>query len=177
MPSLKRIIDDPSGRIKGIALLAILLGLLLSALLLAIYWRQHSAGSVSESSTLTAPAECDLQQNPCSIQFADGSRIGFEIEPRPIPLLKPLTLTATIAGMRAPRVELQLVGVNLDMGRIVSTLDAVDAGKYQGSIRIPLCSKTLMQWRASLTASDETRTLTAIFPFETRYTPVYTILE
>ena len=51
--------------------------------------------------SLPLNAACDLQQGPCATSLPGGGRLEFSLEPRPIPVLKPLRLQVRATGFKA----------------------------------------------------------------------------
>ncbi|MDO9063856.1 MAG: hypothetical protein Q7U25_01450, partial [Sulfuricella sp.] len=46
----------------------------------------------SQEISLPLNTACDLHQGPCATPLPGGGRLEFSLEPRPIPVLKPLKL-------------------------------------------------------------------------------------
>ncbi|MCD8213055.1 MAG: hypothetical protein LUC34_03240 [Campylobacter sp.] len=64
------------------------------------------------------PLSCDLNQVACTVNF-DGVELKFELSPKPIYAMRPVTLKITNGAkldLKTP--ELEIYGLNMDMGTI-----------------------------------------------------------
>ncbi len=52
--------------------------------------------------TLPHDPACDLRQGNCSSSLPQGATVTFGIEPRTLPVLKPLALSVTTRGATSP---------------------------------------------------------------------------
>lgn len=91
---------------------------------------------------------CDLRQGSCSSTLPQGGKVAFGIEPRSLPVLKPLTLTVTLEGLQARKVEANFNGVDMNMGLNHADLPAAGEGRFSGTITIPVCIRNGMEWEA-----------------------------
>jgi hypothetical protein len=110
---------------------------------------------------------CDLHSVSCSVAFEDGSRVTLSIEPRPIPLVKPLRLTVTLEGLDPEGVEIDFAGLNMNMGYNRVRLQAVDKGSYAGQGMLPVCVRDHMAWEAKVLLATPAGYLVAPFRFDT----------
>lgn len=115
--------------------------------------------------TVTAPldAACDLQTGPCDSSIPGGGRVRLSIAPHPIPLLRPMKLTVSVEDMDARKVELDFVGVDMNMGYNRYTLNAQDNGRYSGEVTLPVCITGSMSWQVSVIVT--TNKIKAVAPF------------
>jgi len=121
---------------------------------------------VSEpSATATAPLDtaCDLQAGLCTSTIPGGGRIQLGIAPHPIPLLRPIKLVVTVEGLDARMVEVDFVGVEMNMGYNRYTLKAQGNGQYSSEATLPVCISGRMAWQASVIVT--TRKIKAVAPF------------
>ena len=93
---------------------------------------------------------CDLRQGSCSSTLPEGGNVTFAIEPRTLPVLKPLTLSVTVEGLETRKVEAHFNGVDMNMGFNYAELQAVGEGKFSGTITIPVCVRNGMEWEAKV---------------------------
>lgn len=123
------------------------------------------------SATVTAPldAACDLQAGPCSSAIPGGGRIKLSIAPHPIPLLRPLNLTVTVEGLDARMVEVDFVGVDMNMGYNRHQLKAQSDGQYSGEATLPVCITGRMAWQASVIVTTGKTKAVAPFRFITSH--------
>ncbi|MCG7919656.1 MAG: hypothetical protein N0E37_18035, partial [Candidatus Thiodiazotropha taylori] len=97
---------------KGHYQLWVLAGLLMVAVsAVAIYKAQPILfPEVTRSGQLDP--ECDLRAGPCISQLNDSVSVSFAIEPREIPLVKPLQLQVLLQGLQADKVQVDFNGVD-----------------------------------------------------------------
>jgi hypothetical protein len=93
-------------------------------------------------------ADCDLRQETCKTSLADDKHVLFSISPKTIPLLKPLTLTTELQGIEARKVEVDIVGLNMEMGYNRPVLLAVSENTFSGAATLPVCTLDRMEWEA-----------------------------
>lgn len=93
---------------------------------------------------------CDLRQGSCVSSLPEGGKVTFGIEPRSLPVLKPLALSVTLDGVKARRVEANFNGVDMNMGLNHADLPTVGEGKFSGTITIPVCIRNSMEWEAKV---------------------------
>lgn len=134
------------------------------------------AGTVAEKlwPTLFAPesvalplSTCDLQAGPCTAALPGGGNLSFAIAPRPIPVLRPLRLEATLSGAEAKSVEVDFTGVDMKMGFNRPALQASGAGRFSGEATLPICTASSMIWRATVLANVRGKLYAAPFEFTT----------
>ena len=116
--------------------------------------------------TVTPAAGCDLHRDACHADLPGGGRIELSIAPHPIPVVKPLTVTATISGMAADKVEIDFAGVTMNMGLNRPTLQVAGKGRYSGEATLPVCVSGRMGWRATLMVESGRQRIAIPFLFE-----------
>ncbi|MCP4432655.1 MAG: hypothetical protein GY806_16910 [Gammaproteobacteria bacterium] len=117
--------------------------------------------------TLDWDSECDLHLGSCELQIPGGGSVQFEITPKSIPLLQSMALDVRVSGIDVDSVEVDFVGVNMNMGFNRSKLKAVDEGSFSGQIILPVCVRNRMHWEAGVMLETETGIILAPFRFET----------
>ncbi|MCG7899441.1 MAG: hypothetical protein JAY99_03825 [Candidatus Thiodiazotropha lotti] len=139
--------------IKGQHQLWILAGLLTIAVsAVAIYKAQPILfPEVTRSGELDP--DCDLRAGPCVSQLNDAVRVSFAIEPREIPLVKPLHLQVSLEGIQADQVQVDFTGVDMNMGFNRVTLNDAGAGEFKGDGMLPVCVWDAMEWEAKVLIS------------------------
>jgi hypothetical protein len=93
---------------------------------------------------------CDLRQGSCSSSLLNGAQVSFGIEPRDLPVMKPLTLSVTVQGQQTHKVEASFNGVDMNMGINHADLQAIGEGSFSGTITIPVCIRNGMEWEAKV---------------------------
>jgi hypothetical protein len=115
---------------------------------------------------LTPVAGCDLQQRACHAEVPGGGRIELSIAPLPIPVIKPMRVTASISGLTANQVDIDFAGVVMNMGLNRQTLNASGDGRFTGEATIPVCITGRMAWRATLVVETDRQRIAVPFLFE-----------
>jgi hypothetical protein len=116
---------------------------------------------------LTVDPACALRAGPCERALPGGGRLRFGISPRHLPLMQPLQLTVELQGLAVQGIQVDIVGLNMDMGPNRTRLQRVD-GVWSGSTVLPVCSRSVMQWQAAVWLEQEGQTLAVPHRFETR---------
>ena len=117
--------------------------------------------------------DCNLRESPCRVRFQSGGTVMLDIQPRGIPVLRPLEIQVELDALPTPqRVELDFAGVDMDMGynRVVLH-SAKNNGSYSGSGMLPICVRDRMTWEARVLLYRPDGILAAPFRFETNRSP------
>ncbi|MES9900920.1 MAG: hypothetical protein ABW148_18135 [Sedimenticola sp.] len=109
--------------------------------------------------------ECDLRAGPCSSELPGGGRITFGIEPLTLPLLKPLQLQVNVEGVDAESVEVDFIGIGMEMGFNRPALSASTAGRFSGEGILPVCVRDAMEWEARVLVQSDRGLVAAPFRF------------
>jgi hypothetical protein len=117
--------------------------------------------------------DCNLRKAPCSVRFQSGGSVVLDIQPRGIPVLRPLQIQVELDALPTPqRVELDFAGFDMDMGYNRVVLNAgSDTGSYSGSGMLPICVRDRMTWEARVLVYLPDGILAAPFRFETHRSP------
>lgn len=115
------------------------------------------------SVTASLDPACDLHAGPCSSEIPGGGRIELSIEPRPIPLLRPLRLVVKTQGLDARLVEVDFTGVDMNMGFNRPKLKQEGDQQFSGETVLPVCITGHMAWQAAVVVT--TPKLKAVAPF------------
>jgi hypothetical protein len=143
------------------------LAIIAALALIAVVGYRYSPLLLPKADLTLTPAEgCDLNQQACHVDLADGGRIELAIAPHPIPVIRPLQAAVTFTGLTPEKVELDFAGVAMDMGLNRVTLTAAGAGRYVGETTIPVCVTGRMLWRATLVVEADRRRIAVPFMFE-----------
>lgn len=132
--------------------------------------------AVKLSPLLNAPQEislpldstCDLHQKPCTSELPGGGSLEFSIEPRPIPVLRPLTLQVHVIGIAARSVEVDFSGVDMKMGFNRSRLEPGKDGLFTGQASLPVCVRDKMAWQATVLIESDGKRIAVPFRFVTK---------
>lgn len=112
---------------------------------------------------------CDLHAGPCASAIPGGGRIELSIEPRPIPLLRPLRLAVKVEGMEAGKVEIDFTGVDMNMGYNRPELKRENGNRFTGQATLPVCITGRMAWQATVMATTDKIRVAAPFRFVTTH--------
>ncbi len=117
----------------------------------------------------TAPldASCDLRAGPCTVVFSGGGRVSFDIDPRDIPVVKPLVLNVKLEGLAASSVEVDFQGTDMNMGFNRAPLQPAGADRFSGGGMLPVCVRYAMEWEAKVLLQTDRGLLAAPFRFIT----------
>lgn len=116
--------------------------------------------------TVAAEPGCDLHRHSCRAALPDGGAIELSITPRPIPVVRPLEVEATLSGLTADKVELDFAGATMNMGYNRVTLQPSQPGRYSGQATLPVCVTGRMAWVATLIVESGRRRIAIPFHFE-----------
>ena len=111
--------------------------------------------------------DCDLRAGPCAARFAGGGEVTLDLEPRGIPLARPLVLRVLTRGLAVSAVALDLTGTDMDMGPNHPTLEPDGPGQFRGEGMLPVCVRKRMTWQARVLLTTPNGLLAAPFRFET----------
>ena len=110
---------------------------------------------------------CDLRQGSCTSNLPGGGKVTFGIEPRTLPVLKPLALSVSVEGVKTHRVEASFNGVDMNMGQNHADLPTAGEGTFNGTITIPVCIRNSMEWEAKVLLHTPEGIITAPYRFWT----------
>jgi len=125
-----------------------LLGLLLMAAL-AFFGARVWQASQTAYARVAMPPDCDLHAGPCRQALA-GGRLSFAVTPREIPLMQPLRLVLETDGLAVRAAEVEIRGLNMDMGLNRTVLTQTAEGRWEGETILPVCSRRTMEWEAAV---------------------------
>lgn len=142
-----------------------LLGFLLLAV--AAYFAARHWQTEQASYTRAEPVDaCDLRTGPCR-QPVDGGSVTLGIQPADIPLLQPLRLTVVAEGLSERAVQVEIRGLNMDMGLNRTSLTRTPGGLWEGETILPICSRRRMSWEAAVRLHASGQALEIPFFFHT----------
>lgn len=121
---------------------------------------------VGETHFAKANPTCDLHENGCEVALSDGSLLRLEIEPKSIPLMKPLHFKVT-TPIDPPTIEIKLFATNMNMGLHTIKLTKTAYGIFEGEGMLPTCIMGNMIWQANVILNQNRQSLGAVFSFKT----------
>lgn len=129
----------------------------------------------SHAEVLTLSGDCNLSEQPvCEAGDSNVRKVSFSLSPRPVPLLKDVSVDATVRGITGIRTaQVNIEGINMYMGiQIIPLLvepqiTAEQESRLSGTLQLPVCTSRIMEWQATLTIQTADKTYQAAFPFTT----------
>lgn len=121
---------------------------------------------VGETHFVKADPACDLHERGCEVTLNDGSLLRLEVEPKAIPLMKPLHFKVT-TPVDLPAIEMKLFATNMNMGLHTIKLTKTASGIFEGEGILPTCIMGNMIWQANVILNQNTQSLGAVFLFKT----------
>ena len=91
--------------------------------------------------------------------------MSIDLSPRPVPVLRPITINVRFDNKTAATAWLDLKGVDMDMGLNRAKLQAQDGKTLQGQITIPICLTGTMRWQLELHLDEGPQSETIGFNF------------
>ena len=153
--------------IKSDRSLWLVAGLLFLALVSVVIYKFRPLLNPELSAVASLDPDCDLRAGPCATILPDGGEISFSIEPRSIPLVQTLQLGVTVKDISARSVEVDFVGIGMNMGFNRSQLKAEGDGRFSGSGVLPVCIRKAMEWEAKVLVQTDRGLVAAPFRFIT----------
>lgn len=118
------------------------------------------------AAAVPAPA-CDLGSGPCTAPLPLGGEVTFSIEPRAIPVARPLVLRVAVQGVEVSGVAVDLAGLDMNMGYNRPSLTPESPGHFRGDAMLPVCVRSRMTWEARVLLTTPRGLLVAPFQFAT----------
>jgi hypothetical protein len=135
---------------KHTAILWTLLGLLFAAICIVALYKTWPILFPDMAFKAAADPGCDLRVGACVTRLDEGASVTFSIEPKEIPVVKPLHLKVNLAGIRANGVEVDFSGVDMNMGFNRTRLNRDGVGIFSGQAILPVCVWDAMEWEAQI---------------------------
>ena len=141
--------------------------IILAMAIVAVLGYKYSPQLLPTADLTIKPASgCNLHKQACHADLPDGGRIELSITPHPIPVARPLQISASISGLVANTVEIDFAGVDMAMGFNRKILTAESAGRHVGGTVLPVCVTGRMAWQATLLVETDRQRIAVPFLFE-----------
>lgn len=140
---------SPVGQMANKKILTDLIGILLIGLVVVVGYKL-SPILLPKADLTVQPAACDLQRQACAVDLPGGGRMVLQLSPQPIPMVKPFQVEVTLTGVAASRVEVDFIGIDMNMGLNRPLLAAQGDGRYLGEATLPVCITGLMDWQSTV---------------------------
>ncbi len=140
---------------------------LLLAILLTVSYKLKDILKPGITSTIALDENCDLRKGKCTSDLPGGGSVSFSISPAHIPILRPLQLEVEIAGAEVSGVEVDIIGLGMEMGYNRSSLSAITKMNYTGDTILPVCVRSKMEWEARVLIQTKKGVVMVPFQFYT----------
>ena len=144
--------------------------ILLALAAVAVIGYLYSPLLLPKSDILAMPDPgCDLNRGACRASLPGGGQVELSLSPRPIPVVRPMKIEATVSGpatMAVDHVEMDFAGITMNMGFNRVTLPPEGNGRFAGETSIPVCVTGRMRWRGTLIVTTDRQHITVPFEFE-----------
>ena len=157
----------PNSKTKKSNHLWTIVALLTLVLLLVVSYKLKDMLKPSISATADLDKSCDLRKGACTSKLPDGGTVRFSITPNDIPILRPLKFEVSVDGVAVSNVEVDLTGMDMDMGYNRPKLKAQGNNQFLGKAIIPVCVRAKMDWEAKVLLQTDRGLIMAPFQFYT----------
>jgi len=110
---------------------------------------------------------CNLHKNSCKIMLQDKTEFELSIEPKEIPLMKPLTFFIKSNKTNLQNLTLNIYATDMFMGEFYLPIKNLGNGNYEASGTLPACPVGNMKWNADIRIEKPMENIGARFQFET----------
>ncbi len=145
----------------------VVLASLVLGILLVVGYKFKDYNKPKSLETIAVDKACDLRVGACISNLPSGGKISFSINPSDIPLLKPLTLRVNTEGINISDVDVDFIGIGMEMGFNRAKLTRENNNNFKGSAMLPICSKNKMNWEARVLLQTDKGMVEAPFRFHT----------
>ena len=112
--------------------------------------------------------DCDLRKGACARALPGGGSVRLKVSPEGIPLMTPLSLEVAIDGIEVDGIQVDIRGLNMEMGVNRTRLDQVSRQLWRGGTLLPMCSLQTMRWEAAVWLESGGAVLAVPYHFATR---------
>ncbi|MEN8213294.1 MAG: hypothetical protein ABFR19_02925 [Pseudomonadota bacterium] len=145
----------------------LIVALLLFGIAAVVGYKLNSTSHQNVTLLAVTDPDCELRKGPCQADLPSGGSITFSLEPRSIPLMKPLSLDVNVRDIETSSAEVDFVGINMNMGYNRPRLKQTSDSRYQGTATLPVCILQRMQWEARVLLKTDRGAIMAPFRFHT----------
>ena len=157
----------PDSKNDSLGSLWTIVALLVFLILLLLAYKLKDFSTPDVTAIAPLDSSCDLRKGKCWSELPNGGKVSFSIMPKDIPVLAPLELMVTTEAVDVSTVELDFVGINMDMGYNHTKLERTGRHHFKGTAIIPVCVRDKMVWEARILLQTDTGLLMAPFRFYT----------
>ncbi len=139
------------------------IGILLIALVVVVGYKLSPLLLPRADVTVQPDPACDLNRSACRVALPDGGQLEVEMNPRPIPMVRPFQIEVKLGGLDATRVAVDFAGVDMNMGFNRPELTARGGGRHAGEVTLPVCITGQMDWQATVLIDSGSRRIAVPF--------------
>lgn len=110
---------------------------------------------------------CNLQKQNCAVNLPSGGKVELSLGARAVPLVKPFGVAVAVNGLAVDRVEVDFVGVDMNMGYNRPELAKRGDGQFVGEATLPVCISGHMDWQATLLIETGNQRIAVPYRFST----------
>jgi len=140
---------------------------LLVAAMAVIYIKIKPMLEPTLAATAPVPPLCDLSQTACTSRLDGYGSVALSIAPKPIPVIKPLTLQVETQLESVASVAVTFTGRTMNMGVNRFILKQQGDNLYLGEGMLPICVRDRMAWQAEVVIETEGKLIAFPFHFDT----------
>jgi len=144
-----------------------IIAVLVLAILLVVSYKLKDLLKPDITATAVLDESCDLRKGVCTSELPGGGKVTFSINPNDIPILRPLTLQVITDGVEVSNVEVDFIGIGMEMGYNRPKLAVKEKGNFRGEAILPVCVRTKMDWEARVLLQTDHGLIMAPFRFYT----------
>ena len=141
--------------------------MLVLAVLLVASHKLKGVFRVNSIESASIDESCDLRKDVCTSILPKGGKVHFSITPKDIKTSSSLSFQVKVEGVETSSVEVDLIGLNMEMGFNRPKLNKETSNIFKGPAILPICTENIMNWEANVLLQTERGLITAPFRFHT----------
>lgn len=123
-----------------------------------------SGNQEKKSFDIVNDSKCNLQKSDCEVLFHKS--VGkVSITPKPFYLNKKIKILITFSTALKRELDIDLKGLDMDMGYNRYKLTTTDNMKYLTSFFLPTCTKDYMPWQMAIVKKDLDKSKVNLYKF------------
>jgi hypothetical protein len=143
------------------------IGIELIALIVVVGYKLSPMLLPKADVTVFPEPACNLQKENCVVNLPSGGTIELSLGARAVPLVKPFEVAVTARGFAPDRVEVDFVGVDMNMGYNRPELKLHGDGRFNGEATLPVCISGHMDWQATVLVEAGNQRIAVPYRFST----------
>jgi len=143
------------------------IGIELIALIVVVGYKLSPMLLPKADVTVFPDPACNLQKENCVVNLPAGGKIELSLGARAVPLVKPFGIEVTASGFAPGRVEVDFVGVDMNMGYNRPELVPRGEGRFNGEATLPVCITGHMDWQATVLVDAGDQRIAVPYRFST----------